>query len=73
MAEWYDTGSLFQLVADATRGIVRVLSNVVVVLLVMIFTLLEARLLPKKLEWAFDAPNAGKTFEQIVERDVLGQ
>lgn len=68
LSEWYDTGSLFQLVADATRGAVRVLSNVVVVLLVIIFTLVEARLLPRKLEWAFGAPEAARTFEQIVER-----
>lgn len=68
IAELYDSGALFQLVADATLGFVRALSNVVVVLLVMIFALLEARLLPRKLELAFGAHNAARTFEQIVDR-----
>jgi predicted PurR-regulated permease PerM len=68
LAEWFSTDSLFQLVTDTARGLVKVLSNVVVVLLVMIFTLVEARLLPHKLERAFGKPDAAGALEQITQR-----
>ena len=68
LVELYDTGALFQLVADATVGIVRVLSNAMIVLLVTVFALLEARLLPQKLDRAFGSQDAAQAFAKIVER-----
>ncbi|MEM7200700.1 MAG: AI-2E family transporter [Planctomycetota bacterium] len=68
VSQWYDTGAFLQFVADTTGGLVKALSNVVVVLLVMIFTLLESRRLPGKLERAFGGPAAAAAFEQVIQR-----
>ena len=53
-----DTGSIMQLVGDTASGLLAALSNLLLVLLTMIFMLLEANGVPAKLRAALGNPDA---------------
>lgn len=58
VTEMLDTGAIMELVAGVALGLVEALSNVVLVLLTMVFLLLEAQGMPRKLRLALVDPSA---------------
>lgn len=68
LAESFSSGALFDLVTDAAAQLLGALSNVMLVVLTMIFILLEARSLPDKVRRAVSDPEATLSqFSQAAE------